>query len=368
MAFGNTRNAAFNKSIQRLLDYFLEQKLAKQRYGMMGELETQRQAGEEALANQRLAGGQALETTEHKNLMERMKQAWDYQISRDPVTNRYQSEIFIKKRAGEDTSGLERELETKLSTDAQGLIKLFEGKLDQPSMRTIAKFPDDTMRSLLGEYGATTRQKEMVERVHEPGLQLQAIGVGQRQQEIGLRGREATLKGQEQTGKLTDQEKATISLIGDTRKFLLGEGVKPTDSGQLMKDMATGRTLDPLSAKNRGMALQWLNAIEFKVINKKPLTPNDERFMTTVMNTSGIEPTTPEGEIPTAVPTGRPAPGGLVSPETGLTTGEDQKINTAIEQRVKDRMYNLIYQGFKNRGFSDEAAAFHARNLLTQMK
>jgi hypothetical protein len=368
MAFGDSRNARFNRMLDYLNDYFLKQKLMKQEYGMRGDLETQRQAGEEALVNQRLAGGQALEVTENKNLVDRMKQAWDYQISRDPVTNRYQSEIFIKKRAGEDTSGLEGELETKLSTDAQGLMKLFEGKLDQPSMRTIARFPDETMRSLLGEYGATTRQKEMIGRVHEPGLQLQAIGVGQRQQEIGLKGRELGLKGKEQEGKLSDQEKATISLVGDTKKYLIGEGVKPSKDYAPIRDMlASGKILDPLSPENRGMALQWLNAIEFKVINKKPLTPNDERFLTTVMNTSGVEPPTDEG-ITTPVPIGRPAPGGLVNPETGLTTGEDQKINTVIDQKVKDRMYNLIYQGFKSRGFSDADAAFHARNLSSQLK
>jgi hypothetical protein len=344
MAFGQSGNANLNKNIQRLLDYFLEQRLAKQRYGMMGELETQRQAGEEALVNQRLAGGQALEATENKNLLGRMKQAWDYQISRDPVTNRYQSEIFIKKRAGEDTSGLEGELETKLSTDAQGLMKLFEGKLDQPSMRTIARFPDETMRSLLGEYGATTRQKEMIGKVHEPGLQLQAIGVGQRQQEIGLKGRELGLKGKEQEGKLSDQEKATISLIGDTKKFLIGEGVKPSEAGQLMREIATGRALDPLSAKNRGMALQWLNTLEFKMINKKPLTPNDERFMTTVMNTSGVEPPMDEGGIPTAVPGGRPMPGGLVSPETGLTGGEQVGAESAIQSNVENLLASQIIQ------------------------
>jgi hypothetical protein len=89
--------------------------------------------------------------------------------------------------------------------------------------------------------------------------------------------------------------------------------------------------------------------------------------MTTVMNTSGVEPTAEEG-ITTTVPARRPAPGGLVSPETGLTGGEDQKINTVIEQRVNDRMYNLLYQTFKDRGFSDETAAVEARKLLAQLK
>lgn len=356
MAFGESRNAAFNKSIQRLLDYFLEQKLMKQRYGM-----------ETGLQEQRQKGYMDLESTENKNLQDRMWKGWMYQISRDPEINALQSEIFIKKRAGKDTAKQESDLKDTIFNVGQAALKSVKGDLNDQDMKQLMRLPDATMRSLLGEYGETTRQKERIEKVQVPGLQLEAIGVGQRQQEIGLKGRELGLKGQEQVGKLSDQEKATISLIGDTKKFLIGEGVKPTDAVQLMKDMATGRTLDPLSAKNRGMALQWLNQLEFKVINRKPLTPNDERFMTTVVNTYGIEPTTPAGEITTTVP-GRPAPGGLVSPETGLTTGEDQKINTVIEQRVKDRMYNLIYQGFKNRGFSDEAAAFHARNLLTQLK
>jgi hypothetical protein len=234
-------------------------------------------------------------------------------------------------------------------------------------MKTIATFPDETMRSLLGDYAGITKQKEMIEKVHEPGLQLQAIGVGQREKEIGLKGAELGLRGKEQEGKLSDQEKATISLIGDTKKFLIGEGVKPSEAGQLMREIATGRALDPLSAQNRGMALQWLNQLELKIINKKPLTPNDQRFMTTVMNTSGVEPTAEEG-ITTTVPARRPAPGGLVSPETGLTGGEDQKINTVIEQRVNDRMYNLLYQTFKDRGFSDETAAVEARKLLAQLK
>jgi len=368
MAFGDTRNAAFNKSIQRLLDYFLEQKLAKQRYAMMGELETQRQAGEEALVKQRLAGGQALKETENKNLQDRMWKGWIYQISRDPEISALQSDIFVDKKAGLDTSKKEMDLGDIVASRGQAALKAVKGTLTDSDMNQIMRLSDTTARTLLSEYGTTTRQKEMIERVHEPSQYLQAIGVGQREKEIGLKGRELGLKGQEQVGKLTDQEKATISLVGDTKKFLIGEGVKPTEAGQLMKDMATGRVLDPLSAQNRGMALQWLNTIEFKIINKKALTPNDERFMTTVMNTSGIEPSTPSGEIPSTVPSGRPVPGGLVSPETGLTGGEDQKINTVIEQKVKDRMYSIIYQGFKNRGFSDEAAAFNARNLLTQLK
>lgn len=305
----------------------------KQRYGMMGELQ-----------EQDIAGRQALETTEHGNLMTRMKEAWDYQISRDPVTQRYQSEIFIKKRKGENTTGLETELEGKLTTDAQGLMKLFAGKLDPASMKTIATFPDETMRSLLGDYAGITKQKEMIEKVHEPGLQLQAIGVGQREKEIGLKGAELGLRGKEQEGKLSDQEKATISLIGDTKKFLIGEGVKPSEAGQLMREIATGRALDPLSAQNRGMALQWLNQLELKIINKKPLTPNDQRFMTTVMNTSGIEPTTAEGEIPATVPAGRPTPGGLVSPETGLQLGETVQAESSVQSNAENLYATKIMQ------------------------
>ena len=351
MAFGDTRNQQFNQNIRKLLDYFLEQNLMKQRYAYSTQL-----------AQEQARGWMEHEELQSKNLMDRMKMNYQQQLSRDPEISRIKSEIFMKRQLGEDTGAEESLLQQRAQRLGAAAYRAVKGSLSEKDAADIMQFTDEAMRDLFTQFGQTTRQKEMIGRVHEPGLRLEAIRAGQKEREMGLEWEKLKTKRIELSD---EQTKATLSFVKDVEDFLISQGVKPSDMRALIQEVSTGRVLNPLSAEYQGQALQWLGEIRLKLAKRQPITEAEERFLTTVRNVYSAEPPTETTARGAALPTEK---GGLVSPKIGLRPGEEERVSGLIEQKVQDRMYNLLFQGFKNRGFSDETAAYHARNLLNQLK
>ena len=288
MAFGQTRNQQLNQNIQRLLDYFLDQKLMKQRYGMMEEAETQRQAGY-----------MGLEAEEHKNKILEATQKYTYDLSRDPEIDREKSLIFTMRRQGRDTKGLENELENLISTrHVPGLkasIELAQGKpLSDDQLREFSHLAHDTKNIALNEYGPAARQKEEIEKVEKPGLALREKEFGVAEKRVDLGWAELAQEKEKlsfEKKKVDKEEKnKMIALIEDVQNYLVGEGVKllaASDIDELEAEFASsrGKILAPLSSENRGKSLTVLSMIRMKLIRNLPVTESELDFVNDTWNT-----------------------------------------------------------------------------------
>ena len=165
-----------------------------------------------------------------------------------------------------------------------------------------------------------------------------------------------------------------IAIVKDTINFLETEGVKGEDINETLRSlMGSGKIPDPLSPENRGKAFTYLMEIQIKLAKGKTLTANEEKFLINVRNTRAIQPEAGVAALPEA-PTapgiaGEVVPGGLISPRTGLTPGQEVGVTEAGDQVINQRLLEMMTQMYMEEGKLDEATARQmAQKLLGQLR
>lgn len=305
----STPEGQFNRNMRLLTNFLMQKQLIGQRTKGYGELETQRQG----------------------NMMTRMQAAFTNQLSRDPVMQRHRAIVFKLQQAGKDTTAAVE----AMKKDALNLAKVSFDTLDKPWTEETAQaatmLTEKSMVEMVGQAAMGKRQKEQIEKVVVPGLELRREEVGLEKERIGVQKDRLTLDWKKLKQKpMEEQNKEMIAIVKDTINFLEAEGVKGEDADAQWKAFfAAGKITDPLSSENRGKAFTYLLEIQLNLAKGKTLTPAEEKFLINVRNTRAIETPIEEGGI-----------GGLPSPELG---GES-------EAQIRQNMINQIAEYFKSKG------------------
>ena len=357
MAFGQTqsRSQQFNQNIDKLLQYLMQTNLIEKR-----------QAGSMEYLTEQQRGWQDLQKTQAKDSRSLLMDKYIMELSRDETVRRLQATIFWKEHNGQDATAEKEQLRQAaydLTTAGAGALK---GRFGPEMMKAIPNLTDEAFRILVGQAGASARQGEHIERVDEPSRKLR-----EREVELEKSGQEirrGELEHKRAAENIPERTTELIRFVRDIESYLRGQGVQPEDSSQIMAMFSTGKKLDPLSPANMGQALQWLGEIRLGLIDGKDLSNAERRFLATVRNAAKIEGIPQAAEGATGAPTAAVPGEGLVSPYTGMTGPEGAQVNTAIDQKVNEGLYQQLFQAFKMRGFSDENAAMHARKLLDSLK
>jgi hypothetical protein len=122
---------------------------------------------------------------------------------------------------------------------------------------------------------------------------------------------------------MSDQ-KSYIDVIDKATSYLIGQGVVGESGGSAL--FSSGKVYDPMSSENRGKALMYLQEIKMQLIQRKPLSEPQKRFITQVWNIPKVEAE------------------GLPSPETGLTQTETTTAETQINKNMEALITNQIMQ------------------------
>jgi len=348
----STPESQFNRNIKLLTTFLMQKGLIGQRMGGYGQLETQR----------------------HENMMTRMKAAFTDQLSRDPVMQRHRALVFKAQQAGQDVGSLVE----AMKKDAMKIAEVaFTTSTQKPWTEDTAKaatlLTEGSLTDMIGQAAMGIRQKEQIEKVAVPALGLRERELEEKEKVRGLREDELDLerdrfKQKPVEEQLTEQRK----IVKDTIDFLEAEGVKGSSLGELDKALfGSGKVPDPLSPENRGKAFTYLIEIWLNLAKGKALTANEEKFLINIRNVRAIEPTAsvagavlPRPEVPGGI-----APGGLISPKTGLTPPQEAGVTEAGDQVINQRLLEMVTQMYMEQGGLDEATARRmAQKLIGQLR
>jgi len=320
------------------------------------------------LLKQRMGGYGELETQRHENMMTRMHQAFTDQLSRDPTMQRHRALVFKAQQEGKDTGPLVE----AMRKDAVDIAKLaFSTATQKPWTKETAQaatlLTERSLTDMIGQAAMGTRLEKEIKEVKVPGLMLRGAEAVTEAERARLKGEELELEREKLKQKpAEEQNKEMRAIVKDTINFLEAEGVKGDElSAKNRALFSTGKVTDPLSPENRGKAFTYLMEIWINLAKGKTLTPGEENFLINVRNTRAIEP--PTGEItPGVVPGAAPGEvGGLPSPRTGLTPGQEATAQGMIDQR----MLEMMTQMYMEEGNLDEATARQmAQKLLSQLR
>lgn len=350
----STPEGQLNRNMAILTRFLMQKQLMGQRMGGYGQLETQR----------------------HENMMTRMKAEFTDQLSRDPVMQRHRALVFKARQEGKDVASL---IEA-MRKDALNLTKVsFATSTQKPWTEETAQaatmLTESAMTEMIGQAAMGERQVRDITAVQIPGLKLRAGELGAEKERIRLKEDELKLEWQKLKQKpAEEQNKEMRAIVKDTINFLEAEGVKGADVNEQMRALfGSGKVPDPLSPENRGKAFTYLMEIWIKLAKGKALTANEEKFLINVRNTRAIQPTAGIAGLP-EVPEapGVPeelAPGGLISPRTGLTPGQEVGVTEAGDQVINQRLLEMMTQMYMEEGKLDEATARQmAQKLLGQLR
>ena len=273
-------NRNFNQLVQSLLQNMLRQNiLSQEEAGRMGYLREQQegqrkylgeqQAGTKALENQRTAGderllgirhGQALEEegTKNKNAADRLKQAYIQDLSKLPPVSQMQAQIFKARETGaspEEIAPLEENLKSFVKDHMTSAYKAISGELTPEDTGKLLTMGDEMSRLLIGQGGASMRQKEEILRVQEPRQKID-------RRELAVK--EGNLARQ---GKI---EIPTLKYIEDAMKHIQEQGVTPA-KGTLSPSEGL-KAPSTLSKENYGQMLRHLQKLRVKVMKGTELS------------------------------------------------------------------------------------------------
>lgn len=325
------------------------------------------------LLKERTAGFGGLETQRHGNMMERMKAAFTNQLARDPVMQRHRALVFKARSEGKDVASLVE----AMKKDALNLAKVsFTTSTQKPWTEETAQaatmLTETAMIDMVGQAAMGERQEKQIKEVAVPGLIMRGAEAGLEAERIGVQKDRLKLDWQKLKQKpAEDQNKEMIAIVKDTINFLEAEGVTGEDVNAQMRSLfASGKVTDPLSPENRGKAFTYLMEIQIKLAKGKTLTANEEKFLINVRNTRAIQPEAAVAGLP-EVP-GAPeeiVPGGLISPRTGLTPGQEAGVTEAGDQVINQRLLEMMIQMYMEEGKLDKATARQmAQKLLGQLR
>jgi hypothetical protein len=301
----STPESQFNRNINLFTQYLMQSNLIGKRTKGYGQLETQR----------------------HENMMTRLKEAFSMELARDPVMQRHRALIYKAKEGGKDVGSLVE----AMRKDAMKIAQVsFTTSTQKPWTKETAQaatlLTESALVDMVGQGAMGERQARKIGMVDIPGQAL-------RGREVAVEEKRAGIKAAETFGTTPEQVRtAMIDLVKDTVNFLESEGVKGSDLQKADRALfGSGKVPDPLSPENRGKAFTYLMEIWIKLNKGEALNKNEENFLINVRNTRAIEPTEELGAGMT--PGTEPgAVGGLPSPRTGMTPGEEATGQDMINQ------------------------------------
>ena len=346
----STPEGQFNRNIKTLTNFLMQKQLLGQRMGGYGQLETQR----------------------HENMMTRMKAAFTDQLSRDPVMQRHRALVFKAQKEGKDVASLVE----AMKKDAMKIAETaFTTATQKPWTKETAQsatlLTESGVMDMVGQAAMGTRQKEQIEKVAVPGLIMRGAEAMTDVERARLKGEELELERQKLKQKpIEDQLTEMRKIVMDTINFLETEGVdKGVKINEAMRALfGSGKIPDPLTPENRGKAFTYLTEIFLNLAKGKTLTANEEKFLINVRNTRAIEPEAGVGLGMAEVPE-EPGLGGLISPKTGLTPGQETGVTQAGGQVINQRLLEMMTQMYMEEGKLDEATARQmAQKLIGQLR
>jgi len=305
-----------------------------------------------------------------------MQAAFTDQLSRDPVMQRHRALVFKAQQEGKDVASLVEAMRKDALNLAKASYTTATGKpWTKETSQAATLLAEPALVNMVGQAATTTRVKEQITRVAEPGLILRAGEALTDVERVKIQRDRLTLDQQKLKQKPVEEQLTEMrTIVKDTINFLEAEGVKgdalSADSRALF---SSGKVTDPLSPENRGKAFTYLMEIWLNLAKGKTLTSNEERFLIQVRNTRAIEPTAEVGvgvgglgEAPGVAPG---APGGLISPRTGLTPGQEVGVTEAGDQVINQRLLEMMTQMYMEEGKLDETTARQmAQKLLGQLR
>lgn len=346
----STPEGQFNRNIAILTNFLMQKSLLGTRMGGYGQLETQR----------------------HENMMARMKADFTNQLAQDPVMQRHRALVFKAQQEGKDAGPLV----DAMKKDALNLAKVsFTTSTQKPWTEETAKaatlLTESAMTDIIGQAAMGERQARDIGLVKIPGLKLRAGELAAEEKRIGLKGEELGLEQQKLKQKpAEEQNKEMRAIVKDTINFLEAEGVKGEDLSKDAKILfGSGKITDPLSPENRGKAFTYLMEIWINLAKGKILTANEEKFLINVRNTRAIEPEIDEFGVAGLGEEPAPGVGGLISPKTGLTAGQEVGVTGAGENVINQRLLEMATKMYMEEGGLDEATARRmAQKLIGQLR
>lgn len=327
-------------------DFSQTNKTLRQALNMMWQMGLMKKRDELSLGRQEkyLTGLEDIGVQRHEQSLARIEEGFQNDIARDPEVEKWKALIFSKNRRGEDTSIEQGKLKKHMYNRA--LIAFEVGQVSSQAATAMAQtLTEKVYSSVLGEGAATGRQERRITGIEEPKIVMEEKKLAMRGKEFGLKEKEFRAKGRE------EESTQWLKFVEDVEDHLRQEGVK---AEKLFKDalFGTGKVPDPLSPEHRGQAYTYLGKIRIKLIEGKPLTTGDKRFLQTVRSTFQVV----KG-------------GGLVSPETGFqpteATGITEKADTMVEQRLLEVLVSLYME---EGGFTEEQAREKAMKMMTQIR
>lgn len=349
----STPEGQFNRNIRLLTEFLMQSNLMEKRMGGYGQLETQ----------------------QHENMMTRMKEAFSNQLARDPVMQRHRALVFKAQQEGKDVASLV----DAMKKDALNISKVaYTTETQKPWTKETAQsatlLTESALTDLIGQAAMGERQAREIREVSIPSLGLRGREAELEQQRITQKGEELELERQKLKQKPAEEQNEEMrTIVKDTINFLESEGVKGDELSAANRALfSSGKITDPLSPENRGKAFTYLMEIWLNLAKGKTLNANEEKFLINVRNTRAIEPEAGLPgvglpELPRAP--GAATPGGLISPRTGLTPGQEAGVTQAGDQVVNQRLLEMMTQMYMEEGKLDEATARRmAQKLLGQLR
>ena len=353
MAMMNFQNNAsqFNKTIEQLISLMMNQKLMKERLSGYKELEGMRGERGMELEGFRQEGATALQGQRHEDKEKELYKEYLYDAAKNPVLKQLSGDIYLKQHAGEDTSGIRKELKDELDKTAGAVAHSHQGLMSEADAKALLMNTNDTVMNKL--FGVSQDMRQMVN-VGIPGVKTQAKVAGTSRDRLAYDWEKFDVD------NIEDQIKRNLDTIHRTQDHLRTEGIKKEGglglNSLMMLFGGSGRVPDPLTSENRGAAYEWLADIELR-LNAGDL-PNeaDKRFLKAVKNSDLIQGTEKKtGEAGVVVSSGTPGEG-MPTPETGgftpaefgrqqSETAEQAKAGKIAEMKSKI-IASAIAQGF----------------------
>jgi len=295
--FGGT-----NKMLQQLIPILAQKKMLDLRnQNMMKYLETQQQ------------GYRDVQSQGHQFNMAEIQERMFADLAQMPEVDQIKGVIFDKERRGEDATGERAKLEKVVARRVKGMFPVMTGR--QPTYDEVSAISET-----FSERGVETFGSQSAQNVRTGAT----VGLGYE----NLKARYAEMA-QTQQGRSRDDWKAYYDSAEGQIKSIIshleGQGVEKAGVGDFLALFSTGKKLDPLSPEDQGQALAGLHHLWSKIRGMKRLSPQEETWMTDVVNAFSIRER-----------------GGVPSQETGLTGPETERIDTAWDAKQDATLNQLL--------------------------
>ena len=320
---------------KRSLGYLKEQEGAWRRHGEASHKEALGYLGQQD-KDIRERGERA-----HGQEMEKLYEKYLQDLSRDDEFKRRSAIAF---RSGDPAK-------IKAMDDAavrlSGIMRkgIMEGTIDEAELSSVAPFLGQGVIDVAKDLGVNVRASE------QRGIERETLGV--RRAELGERKAE---RGE----KYTPEQDKWMKVTDEAIDKIWGAGVKAIKSDWPGLFAGTGLFRNPYSDVNQGKLIEEASKIRTALIERKPITDWQKRFLETILNVAAAE-----GPLDTSEPgkdtvvdsrTGKwtkatpeaPPPQGIYDPNVGMREGEFETLfrqtYDQMNRETRDQEYQQVIE------------------------